>query len=119
MDYQKTLEKLGEELLKTPQYGDLEAAREALEEDTAAQVLLQTLEELRAEIASLREQGGITPEVRTKAARLNERMAANDALKEYRRAQSRFGEVLGQVKGELEEKTRVPFPAGCGGCPKK
>lgn len=120
MDYRETVKKLGEDLLQTPQYEALETARRNLEEDVSAQVLLQSLDELRDELMSLRRQGGEIPrEARAKAEKLNEKMAANSALKEYRRAQVSFGEVMGQVREELEEKTGVPFPAGCGGCPQK
>lgn len=120
MDYKTRVEELGEELLQTPQYAGLEAARRALEEDMPAQLLLQNLEELREEVAAFRQKGEkISRETMNKVAVLKEKMAANQALKEYRRAQAAFEKILAQVREALEEKTGVSFPAACGGCGKR
>ena len=122
MDYLQCAAKLGEALVKTSQFEELESSRTALEEDVSAQVLLQSLEEIKAELASFRERGEEIPgEIVAKVQKLNERMAVNQALKNYRQAQTGFGQVLEQVKGILEEKTGVPFQQpGCGGgCPHK
>ncbi len=122
MDYLQTAAELGEALVGTPQFAHLESARAALEEDVPAQVLLQGLEDITAELAAFRKRGEKIPaETTAKVHKLNDRLAANQSFKEYRQAQAAFEEVLGQVKAVLEEKTGAPFQQGCGGggCPHK
>ncbi len=82
MDYLKSAAQLGEALLKTSQFEELEAARTALEQDVPAQVLVQSLEEIKEELASFRERGEEVPgETMAKVQKINERMTANQALK--------------------------------------
>lgn len=120
MDYQAISKQLGDALLKTPQYEGLQAAQDALEQDLAAQILLQSLEEVKEEMREIREQGQKLPrQLLAKIEQLQEGMAKNQALKDYNQALAGFQEVLKKVNDTLTEKTGIPVSQGCGGCPKK
>ncbi len=124
MNYLETAEKLADLLLETPQYQAFISSKEELAEDVTAQLLLQSLEELKEEVAGYSSQGEKLPEhIQKRINEMNKKIAVNDAVQKYNQGLEGFQSLVQQVNEVIAQKSGVGLASssGCGGggCPRK
>ncbi len=95
---------LGQEISKTPEYQELERTGENLKTDSAAQQLIQDVQEVQRQI-EFSQKSGVQPD-QEQIARFNElreQMHANLSVRNFVKAQEEFNNVMKSVNDAISE----------------
>ncbi len=107
--------KLGKLIVQTASSKAFLANRELLETDKQAQEIVEDYQRQVQKIGEL-ERGGkpIEPEDKHKLTELQQKVASNETLKSWMKAQADFSELMGKVNKAISEQFQ-DSPAGEGG----
>ena len=105
--------KLGKLISQTPASRAFLAHREKLDKDTEAMRIVEDYQKQLQKIAEL-ERGGkpVEPEDKHKLTDLQQRMASNETLKGWMKAQADFSELMGKVNKAIAEPFQDRLAAG-------
>jgi cell fate (sporulation/competence/biofilm development) regulator YlbF (YheA/YmcA/DUF963 family) len=107
---------LGEQIAQTAEYERFEAAREAVQRDTAVQAKIDEFEQLRAEFMQARQTGDATQSDLHRVQNAQEALHSMPVMREFLDAQDALSETLEAVNEAISEPLAVDFGGEAGGC---
>jgi len=107
---------LGEAIAETPAYERFEAAKDAVENDDAAQEKIAEVERLRDEFVAARDTGEATQEHIAKLQQAQNELHSMDVMEEYLNAQEALQGQLEEINRAISEPLAVDFGGEAGGC---
>jgi len=107
---------LGEAIAETQAYERFEAAKDAVENDDAAQEKIAEVERLRDEFVAARDTGEATQEHIAKLQQAQNELHSMDVMEEYLNAQEALQGQLEEINRAISEPLAVDFGGEAGGC---